>query len=495
VKTLPFGANALLLDLGIAHLPDRAARTLAAGQALRSALPSADVVAGSGALLLAGIDPSLDLAPLLAAVQQAPPAPAEDEAPPLVLPVVYDGEDLPTIAALTGLDAAELVKFHTQNIYTVELLGFLPGFAYLGPVGGPLAVPRRATPRAAVPAGSVAVAGGFTGVYPQRSPGGWHLLGRAPTFRPYLPERDEPALRPGQRVRFEASDERALGEILVKEPAPAAGRGAALVVRQAPACATVQDRGRAGKLGLGLPPSGPLDRQTFDAANGALGNAAEAAAVEIPQGSLEVEAEGELWVSVDGEPPVRLAEGERLRVPPGVHAVRYLAVRGGVEVPRFQGSRSTLPSAGLGGLGGRALRRGDRLQAGSEEAARLVTGVLAAEPVPERLSLEPGPHLDQVGPEVLDILLREEFRVSRLGDRVGVRLEGPRLPARGRLERPVPMVRGAMEVTPDGGAIVLGPDHPVTGGYPVVAVLTPLAQIALARRWPGQTVRFAMARR
>jgi KipI family sensor histidine kinase inhibitor len=129
--------------------------------------------------------------------------PAEEVAgEPVEIPVSYDGEDLPEVARLTGLDAEEVVRRHTAPQYTVAFLGFSPGFPYLVGLDPALEVPRRDTPRTSIPAGSVGLAGGQTGIYPTASPGGWQLIGRTdvPLFDP---DRDPPALlAPGSRLRF-----------------------------------------------------------------------------------------------------------------------------------------------------------------------------------------------------------------------------------------------------------------------------------------------------
>lgn len=116
--------------------------------------------------------------------------------------VCYDGDDLAEVAALTGLDEAQVVRLHTAARWTVAFTGFAPGFGYL--VGGDpqLAVPRRAEPRTTVPAGAVGLAGEFSGIYPRPSPGGWQLIGRTDA-RMWDADRDPPALlSPGTRVRF-----------------------------------------------------------------------------------------------------------------------------------------------------------------------------------------------------------------------------------------------------------------------------------------------------
>ena len=125
------------------------------------------------------------------------PGPAE-----VVIDVVYDGADLAEVAELTGLSAREVVEAHTGTAWRVGFGGFAPGFAYL--VGGDprLAVPRRSEPRTRVPAGSVALAGEFSGVYPRESPGGWQLIGRTDAVL-WDVDRPQPALlTPGTWVRF-----------------------------------------------------------------------------------------------------------------------------------------------------------------------------------------------------------------------------------------------------------------------------------------------------
>jgi KipI family sensor histidine kinase inhibitor len=121
------------------------------------------------------------------------------------IPAVYGGEhgpDLESAAELAGLSSSEAVKLHSSQVYHVYMLGFLPGFAYLGDLPQPLQLSRRATPRARVPAGSVAIASDMTAVYPLESPGGWHLIGWSPLILWDMAISDEPLLKPGDRVRF-----------------------------------------------------------------------------------------------------------------------------------------------------------------------------------------------------------------------------------------------------------------------------------------------------
>ncbi len=121
------------------------------------------------------------------------------------IPVLYGGEggpDLDNVAASAGIAPEEAACLHASQLYHVYMLGFLPGFAYLGDLPEPLRMPRRSTPRARVPAGSVAIAADMTAVYPRESPGGWHLIGSTPAVLWDMPRQKQPLLKPGDRVRF-----------------------------------------------------------------------------------------------------------------------------------------------------------------------------------------------------------------------------------------------------------------------------------------------------
>lgn len=137
-------------------------------------------------------------------VQAPPPDKAELASGALVtIPVQYNGADLPAVAEATGLSAEEVIARHSAVEYYVYMIGFTPGFAYLGDVEPALRLPRREVPRARVPRGSVAIAGAQTAVYPHETPGGWHLIGTTDLLL-FDPRRDSPALlRAGDRVRFE----------------------------------------------------------------------------------------------------------------------------------------------------------------------------------------------------------------------------------------------------------------------------------------------------
>ncbi|KUP97343.1 5-oxoprolinase subunit B family protein [Thermobifida cellulosilytica] len=166
-------------------------------------LAGVEEVVPAARTVLLRLAPGHDSAAVAAAVRTLRPRPARSAPDEQVeIPVRYDGADLPDVAAATGLSEDEVVAAHSAATWTVAFCGFAPGFGYLVGDDPRLHVPRRAEARTRVPAGSVALAGGFTGIYPHPSPGGWQLLGRTDTVVWDL-DRDPPGLlRPGVRVRF-----------------------------------------------------------------------------------------------------------------------------------------------------------------------------------------------------------------------------------------------------------------------------------------------------
>ena len=176
--------------------------------ALRTALEAAplagqvDLVPAAGTVLVVLDRPPTD-ADVTALRRISPdPRPPDVAAPLVELPVVFDGPDLDEVAVLSGRPVRDLVQALTGAELTVAFGGFSPGFGYLTGLPEELRVPRRATPRTRVPAGSVGLAGPYAGAYPQESPGGWQLVGRTDAVL-FDVDRDPPALlRPGIRVRF-----------------------------------------------------------------------------------------------------------------------------------------------------------------------------------------------------------------------------------------------------------------------------------------------------
>jgi KipI family sensor histidine kinase inhibitor len=199
MRLLPCGDRALLAEVADAGERRRLDATLRR-HPLRGSVehvPGARTV-----LVVAGA--AQDLPGLAAALRELvlDPDEAPDESDELVIEVRYDGPDLQDVATSIGISPDEVVERHTTQVWTVEFAGFAPGFGYLTGSDGGLEVPRRDSPRTRIPAGSVGLAGPYSGIYPRPSPGGWQLIGRSDA-RLWDADRDPPALlTPGRRVRF-----------------------------------------------------------------------------------------------------------------------------------------------------------------------------------------------------------------------------------------------------------------------------------------------------
>lgn len=204
VRIYPLGDAALLAELGSRLDTALNTRAIALAAALKKRRDVRLAIAGHTGVTVQ-FDPDLiTLDALGAAIRRlATKRPPMDEPGRLHrIPVVYDGSDLDEVASRLGLTRERVVDLHVRPIYRAFMVGFVPGWAYLGPLPEELITPRRAVPRTIVPAGSVAIAGQQTGIYPLDSPGGWNVIGRT-SVRLFLPDSDPPSLfRAGDRVKF-----------------------------------------------------------------------------------------------------------------------------------------------------------------------------------------------------------------------------------------------------------------------------------------------------
>ena len=499
----------VLLELPEASDEEANRACVALAKRLRARGGVHDAIPGARSLLIVFDPQRLSSASLRDAVGRSLGAAADarhgGEVRTLTVPVVYDGPDLDELARAAGISAGELARRHASGDYRVAFLGFAPGFAYLTGLAPELHAPRLRVPRTRVPAGSVAIGGPYTGVYPAASPGGWRLIGRT-SLRLLDPASDPPALMTaGERVRFAAVREE---DLRVPTPAPPqAPRGVPILRVLSPGvAATVQ--GGAGIRGFGsagIPPGGAADPLALARANALVGNAADAPGLEMGLVGSEVEIlesavlalAGGVEAEWNGRPAPRetaleLAAGDRLRigrVREGVWA--YLAVRGGLEPPaRF----APQPRLAAGDLL-------TRLPAPDPEASSPPGGPAdaGAGPAsgPGELSLRalPGPEAPAFAPSELERFFRNAWRVSTDCDRRGLRLEGlggaPPLAHRAAPEIPPSgTVPGTVQVPGGGHPIVLGPDGPVTGGYPRIATVIGPDVPLLGRAAPGAVLRF-----
>ncbi|QIG41092.1 5-oxoprolinase/urea amidolyase family protein [Microbacterium sp. 4R-513] len=530
MRVLPMGDRALLAEVGSLD------EVLALHAGLEASRPRGVVdLVPAARTVLVRIDPRvLTLAAARSWLDRTMTATDASAAPPretctVELDAVYDGADLDETAALLGLSADALVAQHAGAAWTVAFTGFAPGFGYLASRDWSHDVPRLDSPRTRVPAGSIGLAGVFSGAYPRDTPGGWRLIAKtsAPLFDP---DAASPALlAPGVHVRFRpvraavrAADgdarpahEAASSPSSDREPRGATSRRAAdrpgIRVVDPGLLAVLQDLGRPGSAALGVAPSGALDRGALRTANRLVGNDEGAAGIEVTMGGFRAVAVADLWFAVAGAwGPIRLdghevdpyeahpwPGGAELNLDWFAHGARaYLAVRGGFDGPAVLGSRS---SDLLAGLGAGPLHAGDELALRDEASVAIPTSAIAPWGAPHddllEVELAPGPRADWFAASAHRDLFEAIWTVTNDADRVGVRLDGPAL-ARSR-EGELPsegMVPGALQVPPSGRPTILLADGPVTGGYPVIAVATDASLDAIAQARPGTRLRFRHAR-
>ena len=471
-------------------------------------------------------------------------------AAPVRIEVVYDGEDLAEVGRLTGLGADGVIATHSGQLWTAAFGGFAPGFAYLIGENEALNVPRRSTPRTAVPAGSVALAGNFSAVYPRSSPGGWQLIGRT-AARMWDLDRDQPALlRPGSTVQYvpvrelvelpdrtglasanssssASSNANSISNASGAEPAvPATPQdaGPALEILAPGPQSLLQDLGRPGFGDLGVSASGAADTTSARQANRLAGNRPGDTVIETILGGLAVRARGELTAALAGAPasaeirgphgnrvapmyaPFALHDGESLRLDQPEAGLRtYLSIRGGIEVPAVLGSRSTDVMSGIGPA---PLAAGTVLPLGAAERGRMVglpeLSTLPAGMTPAGrngrtsavvLRITAGPRDDWFTPESRKALTGQTWTVTAESNRIGVRLAtaGDGTPLDRELTGELPsegVVAGSLQVPPSGLPVLFLADHPVTGGYPVIGVVIPEDLPAAAQLPPGTALRF-----
>ncbi|MCO5115850.1 MAG: 5-oxoprolinase/urea amidolyase family protein [Burkholderiaceae bacterium] len=525
MRFLPVNPRALLVEL------DDLEQTLALLASLqRAPIAGIDEIVPAARTLLLHLQPGEpDVAALAHALAQRDiSGPVEQDGPRIEIPVRYDGEDLAEVAALLGITPTELIARHTGQDYTVAFCGFAPGFAYLSGGHPSLNVPRRATPRTRVPAGSVALAGTFAAVYPDATPGGWQLLGTT-DLKMWDLARDPPALlQPGMRVHFVdettksiadgAYPTRASGQKTLKSTSgatpPDDGRPA-LIVQASGLQTLVQDAGRPGLAAQGVSAAGALDAGAMRRANRLVGNASNQPVLEALAGGLQLTSQGDTVLAVTGATgalmlsradgrtwPVErnqalaLAAGDTLMLGQPATGLRsYVAVRGGFVIAPVLGSasRDTLAK-----IGPPALTAGQHLPVGDTRACSAVaTPDLAPPPLPKAgdtvtLDVTLGPRTDWFTPEAVTLLAAQRWQLTQQADRVGLRLQGE-VPLTRAQTQELPSegtVTGAIQVPANGQPVLFLADHPLTGGYPVIGCVAPWHLDLAAQIPPGAWIQF-----
>ncbi len=526
IRYLPFGDNALLVELGDVISSETNRKVISLGDLiLRVKTKGVRELVPTYRSLLIVFDPLEtdhdELGLRVEKLQQRTESSIErtDERR-TDIPIVYGGEygpDLAYVAQSHGLTEEQVKESHSKGAYRVYMTGFVAGFPYLGEVADEIATPRLETPRLKVPAGSVGIAEKQTGIYPCEAPGGWRIIGRTP-LKMFDPLRQPPALlKPGDTIKFEPITkeefEVAREELASKTPPSfkREGQTRAFQVLRTGLLTTVQDLGRFGSLRYGVPISGAMDTFSLVTANLLVGNNPNAAALEMTLIGSELQALTDTQVAVTGGAISPKINGELFpmwqtldirkndtisfgKTEKGCRA--YLAIRGGVNAQLVLGSRSTYIRGGFGGKNGASLRIGDTIE-GYKVALLKTKYVIKEGLMPQltsmlRVQVVLGPQVDMFTEKGLDAFLSSIYAVTWESDRMGYRLEGPQIELKGKADMiSDALLPGAIQVPKNGKPIVLMKDAQTTGGYPKIAVTTTPDIDRLGQAKPNDVVEFA----
>ena len=426
------------------------------------------------------------------------------------------------MAKHAGLTEAEVIALHTGREYRIYMLGFLPGFPYLGGLDERLFTPRLNTPRTAIPAGAVGIGGEQTGIYPIASPGGWQLIGRTPR-KLFDPKSGALPYTAGDRIKFETHHR---GGIC--SPGGKGGHDMSITVLDPGPLTTVQDAGRVGYAAQGYRSCGAADGYTYRLGNVLVGNDPGAAVLEctLRGAALRFETDtvfaltgAESPAALDSTPipyyaPLLAKAGSVLQMGAAKTGLRsYLAVGGGIATPPVLGSRATDVKCGIGGLEGRKLTAGDTLPIGSCDTAALWQAITAKRldrPLRDKavcgglhpmrvqgtqmlpmLRAVPGPQDAAFTVQGRQDFIHGIYTLTPDCDRMACKLAGtPLQMRRGADILSDGIVPGSVQVSADGQPIVMLADHQTTGGYAKIATVISADLPALAQLRPGQRVCF-----
>ena len=425
--------------------------------------------------------------------------------------ITEDHEDWPLIEAHTGLQRDQYVEELLQCRLSVAMTGFLPGFVYLKGLPEALQVPRKNSPSVRTLPNTFAIGGKYAGIYSLPSAAGWNCIGRLEQSI-FDPNQLPPvALEIGDQIELIRTEK--LQETSV--PAPTATTSTtkdmgALRFRKPGMLTTIQDQGREGMAYYAVPKSGPMDVMSASIANALVGNPNHAPVIECNFVGPEIEFGSDATIcltgadmgwQVDGKPThrnktIKVRAGSMLRGSAAVEGCRaYIAIRGEIETTKTLGSSSCYAPAGFGGNNGKPFSTGDQLRwiKPTEQAAHLDLEIQLKSGC-EGLLIEAGPEFDWLDAKSVEAIYASEFSVNPTSNRMGARLDGPKLSTRGQqLEDSLPLLPGMIQLTPEGQCIVVLQDGQTTGGYPRIAFLNERNVQRLSQTKIGHPFRLRMA--
>ena len=424
----------------------------------------------------------------------------------------------------------ETIHLHKKNLYTADILGFMPGFAYFSGLDPKLRLPRLSSPRPAVPKGSVAIAELQTAIYPRTTPGGWNLIGRSPNQMFDIQNQPPGLFMAGDQMQIE---EITLDEFYKQDQKNAhqeiihaldkVNNKASIEVLQSGTFSTIQDEPRSGLSHWAVGPGGACDLSSLHLANALVGNSMDMAAIEMTSSGPSLlfhQATCVAWVGahcdgivddqrIPGNRPVWLAKGSVLKfspLNPGFRAL--LAIGGGLQLPKILGSSGSHISADIGP---KRLEKGEILSLINPQLplhSPFLKSLLKKDALPSfakwhiKSPFTPlekitpihclaGPHLSFLSIKERELFWSTVWTVSNQSNRMGLRLQGefkvkknlPNIPSQA-------ITFGTVQYPPSHEPIVMLAEHQTTGGYPRLAEVIYSDLIKLAQVKPGSKIRF-----
>lgn len=468
----------------------------------------------------------------------------------ITIPVCYETEefapDLKKVAAHAKLTAEEVIKIHSSTDYLIYMMGFLPGFPYLGGMEKCLETPRLETPRTKIPAGSVAIGGAQTGLYPVESPGGWNIIGRTPLKLFDLSRNPQFLYNSGDKIRFEPISRKEFedfdvyaendwlwkngfeAEAVQHSHSVVAGRkkphekniphyecGGGIKILVAGLLTTVQDKGTNGFQKYGISQSGAMDEISFVLANAICGNPENTACLETTLSGPTIRFVTECDFAITGATFANASlNGIPVEMNKKIHAETgavldcgfasnglrsYIAFTGGILVPEVFGSRSTNLKSKIGGFYGRKLEAGDELALGFARRHSMRENAFPVKNINPFFARKDGilvldciksSQFDFFSEESVKIFTSTVYTITPESDRMGIRFQGQNIMC-GKtdiISDAIPF--GAVQITSAGLPLVMAADRQTTGGYAKIACVKKESMCALAQAAPGTKVQF-----
>ena len=417
----------------------------------------------------------------------------------LIIPICYTGEDLAQVAELQGLSIADVILKHRQSVWNVAFIGFAPGFAYMSSPDRPFTdTPRLAVPRKKIPSGSLGLAGQYSGIYPKDSPGGWQLIGTTAEKMWDLERKNPALLLPGMTVHFEDVTHQpttvSVAQQVNRTVEPK--QSMPLFTVTAPSLQMlIQDEGRFNQTKIGVGVAGAMDVSAMHSANRIVGNSTSTPVIEVLNGGLKAKMHQSAVIAVTGAisnihvkfsdgqktdfesyQAIALDEGDEFQIQAPTAGLRnYLAIRGGIDVQPVLNSTSF---DSLAILGPEPIKMGDTVYQGQVEVSNISNTEIAKLHLPKvgdvvELDIVMGPRTDWFEAESIEHLCQQAWFVTNESNRVGLRLSGEQ-PLQRKITHELESEGtciGALQIPPSGQPVLFMNDHPLTGGYPVIAAV------------------------